>query len=55
VLRKARIRYRNPANYGGWQIIDANLNSIEAGERFDLSLEDVERWLANELESHRRA
>lgn len=28
-------------NYGGFMLVDPNLNTIEAGHRFDLSAEDV--------------
>jgi len=31
---------------GGYMIVDARMNTIAAGERFDLSLEDVERFIA---------
>jgi hypothetical protein len=33
---------------GGWQIIDAERNWLVAGERFDLSLDAVEQWLAED-------
>lgn len=33
---------------GGWRIVDAKRNWLVAGERFDLSLEDVDEWLAEE-------
>jgi hypothetical protein len=33
---------------GGWQIVDAERNWLVAGERFDLRLEDVEAWLAED-------
>jgi len=45
-LRKDRARSWNLDHFGGWMIIDANDNWIAAGERFDLTLEDVEAWLA---------
>ena len=32
-------------NLGGYMIIDAFRNVIEAGERYDLSLDDVERFI----------
>ena len=32
-------------NMSGYMIVDANHNAIVAGERFDLSLDDVENWL----------
>jgi hypothetical protein len=33
---------------GGWQIVDAERNWLVAGERFDLSLDAVEEWLAED-------
>ena len=33
---------------GGWQIVDAERNWLVAGERFDLSLDAVEQWLAED-------
>lgn len=36
----------NGNDRGGYRIIDTNTNMIVAGERFDLSLEDVERLAA---------
>lgn len=32
-------------NLGGYQIVNGLNNTIEAGERFDLSLVDVATWL----------
>lgn len=34
-------------NYGGYMVVDANTSMIVAGERFDLSLEDMERIAAD--------
>lgn len=36
---------------GGWQIVDADRNWLVAGERFDLSLDDVEQWLTEDQEA----
>ena len=33
---------------GGWQIVDAERNWLVVGERFDLSLDDVEQWLGQD-------
>ncbi len=45
-LRKSRLRSRESSeDYGGYMIVDATRNTIEAGEKFDLSLDDVERWV----------
>lgn len=32
-------------NLGDFMVVDDNLNSIVAGERFDMTLDDVEEWL----------
>lgn len=37
----------NSDDYGGYRIVDSSTDMILAGERFDLSLEDVERWAAD--------
>lgn len=42
-LRKSKAQDIN--NLGGYMIIDPDRNVIEAGERFDLSLDDVERFI----------
>lgn len=44
-LRKSRAR-ESVDNLGGWMIVDSNRNAVVAGERFDLTGEDVERVLA---------
>ena len=36
----------NANDYGGYVITDASTNMIVADERFDLSLEDIEQWVA---------
>jgi hypothetical protein len=36
---------------GGWQIVDAERNWLVVGERFDLSLDDVEQWLSEDQEA----
>ena len=41
-----RTNNTNPYNGGGYRIINAYNNSIEAGENYDLSLEDVEAFIA---------
>jgi hypothetical protein len=38
---KSRWRRDSVDNLGGFQLIDPNYNAIVAGERFDLSAEDV--------------
>ncbi len=46
-LKKSRIKNYTANDYGGYQIINSYSNTIEAGEKYDLSLEDVEDF-ANE-------
>jgi hypothetical protein len=46
-LKKSRTKNHTADDYGGYQIIEIYSNRIEAGEKFDLSLEDVEDY-ANE-------
>jgi hypothetical protein len=45
-LHKSRARNWNIDDYGGWRICDADSDLILAGEKFNLSLEDVEQGLA---------
>ena len=44
VIKKRRREY-GINNWGGYQVIDATLNAIVAGENFNLELEDLEVWL----------
>lgn len=44
-LRKSRARHWHFDDRGGYRIIDAFHNVIEAGEKFDLDLDDVEAFL----------
>jgi hypothetical protein len=48
ILRKSRARKWSGNNYQGYMIIYAYTNYIEAGEKFDLSLEQVEEFLKEE-------
>ena len=47
-LKKSRAINLTPDDQGGYQIIDLQFGSIEAGERFDLTLEEVEQFAADE-------
>ena len=38
----------SPDNFGGYMIISLDSNSVAAGSRYELSLEDVEEWV-NEM------
>ena len=44
-LRKDRTRSWSYDCQGGYMIVDPYHNAIIAGERFDLTLADVENWL----------
>lgn len=46
-LRKSRVSTFSADNQGGYMIIDSQFNRIEAGERFDMTLEDVEAFAQN--------
>ena len=43
-IKKSRRAY-GTNNWGGYQVIDATLNVIAAGENFNLALEELEVWL----------
>ena len=46
-LRKSRLDpYKYGGLYGGYMIISTYNNTIEAGESFDLSLDDVEQFVS---------
>ncbi len=47
-LKKSRIRNTNVHNQGGYMIVNTWHNSIEAGSNYELTLEDVERFLSEE-------
>lgn len=42
----------NVDDRGGYRIVDASTNAVVTGERFDMSLEDVERWAAEEAKNN---
>lgn len=44
-LHRSRWRLGSIDNFGGFQIIELNRNYIAAGEKFNLSLDDVEAWV----------
>jgi len=41
VARKSRCGIGSVDNHGGFMLVDQLLNSVEAGDRFDLSADDV--------------
>jgi hypothetical protein len=53
-LRKSRARYLHMDDFGEYQLIDPDRTAIVWGEKFDLSLEDVERYL-DEVEEQMKA
>lgn len=46
-LKKSRSSY-SVDNLGGYRIVDPNTNFIVSGEHFNLSPEDVEKFLSEE-------
>lgn len=42
--RKSRWRLGTPDNHGGFQLIDPFGNYLVAGERYDMTAEDVIEW-----------
>ncbi len=47
LLRKSRSQL-SMDNQGGYMIVDPDTNVVVAGKRFDLDLDAVEAWLADE-------
>jgi hypothetical protein len=47
VLRRSRARMLHINNRGGYMLIEPYANAIVAGERFDLSIAEVEEVLAD--------
>jgi len=46
-LQKSRVSTLSADDQGGYRIVDTQLNRIEAGERFDMTLEEVEAFAQN--------
>jgi hypothetical protein len=44
LLRKSRVRPPHLHDFGGYMLVNASTNIIEAGENFDLDLDDLERF-----------
>ena len=44
-IRKSRTKHTNIDDYGGYRIVNSFFNTVEAGERFDLTIDDVEKFL----------
>lgn len=47
LLRKDRARSFSLDHFGGYMIVDHEINGIVAGRRYDLGLDDVEAFLAD--------
>ncbi len=45
ILRKSRRRDPHALDYGGYWLIDDEANTLIVGERWGMSLDDVEAWL----------
>jgi hypothetical protein len=46
ILSKSKIGVGTIDNMGLYRIVDVQMNTIEAGEKYDLTLDDVEKFLA---------
>jgi hypothetical protein len=49
-LSKTRWHYHTIDNYGGVIIVDNYNNVIVAGDRYSLTLDEADRWLADKAE-----
>ena len=49
-LSKARWHYHTIDNYGGVMIVDNYNNVVMAGDRYSLTLDEADRWLAGKAE-----
>jgi hypothetical protein len=48
VVRKDRARSSNIDHYGGYMLVDEYTNFIVGGQRFDLTIDDLEDWLTSD-------
>jgi hypothetical protein len=46
-LHKSRCRLGSIDNFGGYRIIDSDTNFVVLGVRYELTLDDVERWVVS--------
>ena len=46
-LRKSRVKNINADNLGGYMILLAYCNGVIAGQRFSMSLDDVEQYVCD--------
>lgn len=49
-LHKSRAQ-RGIDNHGQYRIVDPDMNSIVAGERFDMDAQEVEQWLSTHAQA----
>ena len=53
LLRKSRSRTITGNDFGKYRIVDAATNSIVAGEKYDLDLEDVSQFFLSRREAQK--
>jgi hypothetical protein len=53
-IQKSRARHLHFDDHGEYQLIEERTNTVVVGEKYDLSLDDVEEWL-NDIEAQVRA
>lgn len=46
-LHKSRVKAINPNNHGEYMITDTGRNAVVAGDRFNMTLEDVQQWVSD--------
>lgn len=54
LLRRSRARYLHLDDFGDYMLIDPHTNSVVAGGKFDLSLDEVEAFLGDYEKAIRR-
>ena len=57
IIKKSRERYTYPhsiTNFGGYMIVNADNNSIECGEKFDVSIDELEKFLSDGIEENKK-
>jgi hypothetical protein len=48
VLQKSRRRDPSAIDYGRWFIVDQDTNALVAGDRFGITIDEVERFLTED-------
>lgn len=49
-LHKSRVRYPNYFNRGGYMLVDTFRDIVVGGDRYNMTLDDVESYLNNDIE-----